>query len=89
MSTNDTYLAVFLGNKTSQPWKAWDAMSGDEPRAKEEEGLPAWQAWVEKHQDAIVHQGGPLGGTRRISRDGVADVANELGRFYRRPRVFA
>jgi hypothetical protein len=81
MSTSDTYLAVFLGNKTSPRSKAWDAMSDDERRAKEQEGLAAWKAWVEKHQDAIVEAGGPLGKTKRVSRDGVADVANALAVF--------
>jgi hypothetical protein len=35
MSTNGTYLAVFLSNKSSPRWKAWHAMSGDERRAKD------------------------------------------------------
>jgi hypothetical protein len=57
LSTNDTYLAVFLGNKTSPRWKAWDAMPDDERRAKEQEGHAAWKAWVEKHQEAVVLRG--------------------------------
>jgi hypothetical protein len=56
-------------------------MSEDERRAKDEEGLAALKAWDEKHQDAIVYQGGPLGPTKRTSRDGVADVTNELTVF--------
>jgi hypothetical protein len=81
MSTSDTYLAVFLGNKTSPRRQAWDAMSEDQRRAKEKEGMAAWNAWVEKHRDAIVYDGGPLGKTKRTSRDGVADVANDLAVF--------
>jgi hypothetical protein len=81
MNTIDTYLAVFLGQKTSPGWKAWDAMSDDERRAKEQKGMAAWNAWVDKHRDAIVFDGGPLGKTKRISRDGVADSANELAVF--------
>src|SRR5688572_7973517 len=81
MSTNDTYLAVFLSNKTSPRWQAWYAMSDAERRAKDEEGLAALKAWDDKHQDAIVYEGGPLGPTKRTSRDGVADVVNELTVF--------
>jgi hypothetical protein len=81
VSTKDTYLAVFLSNKTSPRWQAWYAMSDDERRAKDEEGLAALKAWDEKHQDAIVYAGGPLGKTKRTSRDGVADVVNELTVF--------
>ncbi|MEQ1709235.1 MAG: hypothetical protein ABL864_12980 [Terricaulis sp.] len=81
MSTNDTYLAVFTGTKTSPRRKAWDAMPDDERHAKEQTGRAAWGAWVEKHQAAIVNAGGPLGKTKRASRDGVADGANELAVF--------
>jgi hypothetical protein len=38
MSTKDTYLAVFLSNKTSPRWRAWYAMSEE---AKDVEGLAA------------------------------------------------
>ena len=81
MSTNGTYLAVFLSNKTSPRWQAWYAMSDDERRAKDEVGLAALKAWDEKHRDVIVYEGGPLGPTKRTSRDGVAEVVNELTVF--------
>jgi hypothetical protein len=81
MSINGTYLAVFLSNKTSPRWQAWYAMSDGERRAKDEEGLAALKGWDEKHRDAIVYEGGPLGPTKRTSRDGVADVVNELTVF--------
>src|SRR5262249_47137084 len=61
MSTRDTYLAVFTSNKTSPRWQARFAMSKDEQRAQDEAGLAALKAWDEKHKDAIVYMGGPLG----------------------------
>src|SRR5690349_12599776 len=63
MSTNDTYLAVFLGSKTSARMKAWMALPDAERRAKEQEGMAAWKAWMEKHQAAVATMGGPLGKT--------------------------
>jgi hypothetical protein len=81
MNTKGTYLAVFLSNKTSPRWRAWYAMSDDERRAKDEEGLAALKAWDEKHQEFIVYDGGPLGPTKRTSQDGVSDVVNELTVF--------
>jgi hypothetical protein len=53
MSTNDTYLAVFCGSKTSPRRAAWDALPETERRARECEGVSAWKAWVERHQNAI------------------------------------
>jgi hypothetical protein len=81
MSTNDTYLAVFLGSKTSAHRKAWDALPNEARRAKEQEGIAAWGAWAEKHQEAIVAMGGPLGKTKQVSQDGIVDTSNAMGAF--------
>jgi hypothetical protein len=80
MST-DTYLAVFLGSKTSSKWAAWNAMPEAERKAKEQEGMAAWKGWVEKHQGAIQAMGGPLGKTKKVDGKGLADIANEMGAF--------
>jgi hypothetical protein len=81
MSQNDTYLAVFLGSKTSPRMKAWMALPEAERRAKEREGMAAWKAWVAKHQTLVSTMGGPLGKTKRVTARGIEDVSNELGAF--------
>ena len=81
MATNDTYLAVFLGSKTSPRMKAWTALGETERRAREQEGIAAWKAWVQKHHAAIVEMGGPLGKTKKASQRGVEDISNEIGAF--------
>jgi hypothetical protein len=81
MSTNDTFLAVFLGSKTSAKMAAWNALPEAERRAREQQGIAAWKAWVEKHQAAIVAMGGPLGKTKKVDSNGIADIANEMGAF--------
>ena len=50
---SDTYLAVFVGSKTSAKMAAWNALSETERKAKEKAGIAAWKAWVEKHQAAL------------------------------------
>ena len=81
MSTNDTFLAVFLGSKSSAKMSAWNALPEAERRSKEQQGIAAWKAWVEKHQAAIVELGGPLGKTKRVDSSGIADISNEMGAF--------
>ena len=81
MSTNDTFLAVFLGSKTSAKMAAWNALPEAERRAKEQQGIAAWKAWVEKHQASLVELGGPLGKTKRVDSSGIADISNEMGAF--------
>ena len=81
MSTNDTYLAVFIGNKNSPRAKAWFALPEAERKAKEKAGIAGWKAWVEKHQGALAVMGGPLGKTKRVGESGIEDVSNALGAF--------
>jgi hypothetical protein len=81
MNATGTYLAIFLGSKTSPRRAAWDALPEGERRAKEQEGIAAWKTWVEKHQSAIVAMGGPLGKTKKVTQRGIDDTSNALGAF--------
>jgi len=81
MTTNDTYLAVFLGSKTSPRMKEWMALPDAERRSREQQGMAAWKAWVEKHSAAISAMGGPLGKTKKVTARGIEDVSNELSAF--------
>jgi hypothetical protein len=77
----DTYLAVFLGSKTSPRMTAWMALPEAERRAKEQEGIAAWKAWIEKHRESIAAMGGPLGKTKKIAAHGIDDASNQMGAF--------
>ena len=81
MSTNDNYLAVFLGSKTSPRRATWDALPEAERRSKEQQGMAAWKAWMEKNQAAIVFIGGPVGKTKKVAHQGIADGSNNVGAF--------
>jgi hypothetical protein len=81
MSTNNTYLAIFLGSKTSPRRAAWDALPEGDRRAKEQEGIVAWKAWVEKHHAAVVAIGGPLGKTKKVTQRGIDAASNDMGAF--------
>jgi hypothetical protein len=81
MSHHDTYLAIFLGSKTSPRMTEWNALPEAERNAKAQQGIAAWKAWIEKHQDSIVGLGGPLGKTKKITSQGIEDTSNELGGY--------
>ena len=81
MTETHTYLAVFTGSRTSARRIAWDALSETERRAREQAGIAAWHAWVERHREAIVTMGGPLGRTKRIAPEGTRDIGNALSAF--------
>jgi hypothetical protein len=81
LSTDGTYLAVFLSNKAGPKWQAWYALSEEERKAKDAIGIPALEAWDDEHRQSIVYVGGPLGKTKRVTDAGIADAVNEMTAF--------
>jgi hypothetical protein len=81
MSDQKLFLAIFLGSKGNARMKAWGELPQAERQAKEKEGIAAWHAWVEKHKASIADFGGPLGKTKSIGENGIADIANALTGF--------
>ena len=80
-SNSNTFLAVFLGSKTSPQMTAWNALPEAERQAKMQQGLAAWHGWVDKHKGAIVELGGPLGKTLKANAGGITEVSNAMGGF--------
>ena len=72
MSANNTYLAVFIGSKTSPKMTTWNALPEADRKAKERDGMSAWHAWADKHKGAMVSMGGPLGKTKKGTGRGIA-----------------
>lgn len=81
MSTNDTFLAIFIGDKSSPRMAAWNALSEEARQAKMQVGIAAWKAWAEKHHAAIVGMGGPLGKTKKVSERGIEDISNLMSAY--------
>ncbi len=75
------FMAVFTGSQTSPGHAKWKAM--DEVKRKETEnaGMQAWMKWGEANAKSVVEHGGPLGKTKRIATDGIADITNNLAGF--------
>jgi hypothetical protein len=81
MSTNNLYLAVFLGSRSGAQVAAWEALSESARAARQQEGMAAWGAWMTKHRAAILEAGGPLGKTKQVTKRGIADVSNAMSAF--------
>jgi len=73
------FLAVYLGSAAGMD--AWKKMDEEQRKPKEAAGIQAWHAWVHANAQAIVDPGGPLGKTKRVSKQGIADVRNEMGAY--------
>lgn len=70
------FLAIYTGSEASMA--PWNAMDPAQRKAREQAGMEAWSKWAAMHADAIVDQGSPLGKTKRITADGIADIRNNM-----------
>ncbi len=73
------FMAVFTGSPDAM--SGWQALDPAERQRREAEGMQAWARWVETHAAAIVDQGAPLGKTKRMTADGIADVRNQIAAY--------
>ena len=73
------FMAVFTGSPESMA--RWQALDEAERKRREAEGMKAWHQWGEKLGDTIVDDGAPLGKTKRVTADGIADIRNNLAAY--------
>lgn len=71
------YLAIFLGS----PEAVTRYMAQDEKTRKQndKEGFDAWTKWARDHEKEIVGLGSPLGKTKKVDKNGISDIKNEMG----------
>lgn len=67
-----TFVALFMGT----PGAATDI--DDSTR---DQGIAAWGAWMTRNASRIVDSGGPLGVTKKASREGVTDIRNRVAAY--------
>ncbi len=72
------FLAVYIG--TAEAFKKYQQKFSDpeQRKAREKAGMEAWMKWGTTHAKSIVDGGAPLGKTKRIAADGIADTRNNL-----------
>lgn len=75
------FLAIYTGSKTSASRTQWDRLSEDERNERQSAGMKAWWDWGARHRAAIVDGGGPLGSTKRVSRQGLSDGHNDMAGY--------
>ena len=75
------FMAVFTGSPDAFDAYAKRFPTEEARKANDRKGMDAWMQWTQKHAASIVEGGGPLGRTKRVSKDGIADVRNNLGGY--------
>jgi hypothetical protein len=75
------FMAVFTGTPAAFEKYQQKFPDAQKRKAHEKNGMEAWQKWVKAHEKSIVEGGAPLGKTKRVSREGIADIRNNLAAF--------
>ena len=75
------FMAVYTGNPAAFEKYQRENPDPGKRKAMEKAGMDAWMKWGEAHAKAIVDNGGPLGRTKRVTKEGVADTRNNLAGY--------
>jgi len=75
------FVAVYLGSPEAHARSGWDKLDDTARKQREAEGMKAWTQWAEKNANVIADHGSPLGKTKRASREGIADVKNNIAAY--------
>ena len=73
------FMAIYTGTPAGRA--EWERLSAEERNSRQAAGMRAWREWVSDHLRAIVDGGGPLGKTKRASKQGIADIRNNLAAY--------
>jgi hypothetical protein len=76
-----TFMAVYTGNAANFDQYIQANPDPQQRRKLEREGMKAWMKWGEAHERDIVENGGPLGKTKRVTKEGVEDIRNNLAGY--------
>ena len=75
------FMAVYTGTPDAFEKYRLKFPDAEKRKAHEKKGMEAWQKWVKAHEKSTVEGGAPLGKTKRVSREGIADIRNNLAAF--------
>ena len=73
------YLAVFVA-----PIEAYDKMKEANATKSPEQrkaDMDTWMKWMEMHKADFVDNGGGVGSAKRVAKDGITDIRNEIGGY--------
>lgn len=75
------FMAVYIGTAAALEKYQQKVPDPAQRKAREKAGMEAWERWAAANQKSIVDQGAPLGKTKRISAEGIADTRNNLAGY--------
>jgi hypothetical protein len=75
------FLALYMGSQDSEAQRRWNALTDAERAERSKSAMAAWGGWVEKHKNAIVDIGSPLGKTLLADPAGIHRYKNTVAAY--------
>ena len=75
------FMAVYTGSPDALQNYAKKFASEEQRKANDRKGMDAWMKWAKEHAGSLVDGGTPLGKTKRVTKDGISDVRNNLAAY--------
>lgn len=75
------FLAIYIGTEAAIERSQWSKLGDAKRKERSASGIQAWREWGMAHREGILDQGGPLGKTKRVSPEGVADIKNVMAGY--------
>ena len=73
------FMAIYTGTAAGRA--DWERLSAEERDRRMAAGMRAWREWGTTHRQAIVEGGGPLGKTKRVSKQGISETRNNVAAY--------
>jgi hypothetical protein len=75
------FLAIYIGTEAALERAQWNKLDEATRKAREASGIKAWMDWGAANAAAIVERGAPLGKTKCVSPEGIADIKNVMAAY--------
>ena len=75
------FMAIYIGTEAALARAQWNELDEAKRKEREASGFKAWMEWGATNAAAIVDQGAPLGKTKRVSPEGIADIKNVMAAY--------
>ena len=75
------FMAVFTGSPNSPQGQAWAKLDEKTRNERIGQAMQAWHKWANDHASIITDGGGPLGKTKRVTSEGIADTSNTMSGY--------
>ena len=75
------FLALYMGTQDAEAQHRWNRLPEAEKAERSQLAMQAWGDWAERHREAILDMGAPLGRTLLAHPGGIEPMSNAVAAY--------